>query len=64
MRISCAMIASRVTPPIKEQGTEVDGAEEARGVVVSVRDRFGRSWASLHLTVAASMTHIIEKCGD
>ena len=59
MHTSYAMMASRVTPPA-EEGAEVDGAEEARGVTVSIRGRFGRSWASLYLTVAASMAHIIE----
>ena len=36
MRTSCAMMASRVTPPVKDEGAEVDGVEEAGGVVVSI----------------------------
>ena len=39
----------------------MDGAEEARGVVFSIYGRFGRSWASLRLIVAAS-THRREVC--
>ena len=44
------MIASRVTPPVKEKGEEVDGAVEAKGIAVS--DHHERSCASLHLMVA------------
>ena len=29
------MIASKVTPPVKEEGANVDGAEEAEGATVS-----------------------------
>ena len=36
MRRSCTMFASRVTPPAKEEGVDVDGAEEAGGVAVLV----------------------------
>ena len=36
MHISCAMMALKVTPLAEEEGAEVDGAEEARGVAVSV----------------------------
>ena len=50
------MVAS-VTPPLKKEGTEVDGAEEARGVAVSVHGHFGRSWALLHLTNHADGTY-------
>ena len=64
MRISCAMMASKVIPPAKEEGAEVDRAEEAREVAVLVRGHFGRSWASLRLTVTASMAHMTEKCRD
>ena len=64
MRTSCATMASRVTPPTEEEGAEVDGAEEAGGVTISVCGRFGRTWASLRLTVAVSMAHIGEKCVD
>ena len=54
------MMASRVTPPI-EEGAEVDEAEEVRGVAVSVRGRFDRSWASLHLTVTVLMVYTTVK---
>ena len=37
MHKSCVMMASSVTPPVEEEGAEVDGVVEARGVVVSVR---------------------------
>ena len=52
---------SRVTPPTEEEGADVDGVEEARGVAVSVRGRFGRSWALLCLTDASLMAPMIEK---
>ena len=35
------MMASRVTPHVKEKGAEVDGVEEAGGVAVSIRGHFG-----------------------
>ena len=63
MRISYAMMASRVTPPAVE-GAKVDGAEEVGVVTVLVRGRLGRNWASLHHTVATSMAHIGGKCVD
>ena len=55
------MTTSRVIPPADEEGADVEGAKEVGGVAVSVSDYFGRSWASFHLTVAASMTHITIK---
>ena len=58
------MMALKVTPPAKKERVEVDGAEEAGRVIVSVRGRFGRSWASLRLTGFASMAHMTENCGD
>ena len=61
MDCSCAMIASRVTPPVDEEGADVEEAEEAGRVTVSVRGRFSRSWASLRLTIAASMEHMTER---
>ena len=61
MHYNYARTASRVTPPVDEEGADVEGAEEARGVVVSVCGRFGRSWASLSQTVATSMVHKTEK---
>ena len=62
MRSSWAMTTSKVTPPVDEEGADVEEAKE--GVAVSVRGRFGRSWASLYLMVVVSMTHIGEKCVD
>ena len=61
MRTSYAIMASRVTPPAEDEGAEVDRAEEAEGVTVSVRGRLDRSWALLRLTVAASMALITVK---
>ena len=55
------MTASRVTPLADEEGADVEGAEEAEGAVVSIRGYFDRSWASLCLTVAASMAYMTEK---
>ena len=56
MHSSYAMMTSSVTPPVEEkEEAEVDGAEWARGVAVSVRGRFGQSWASLRRTNAALM---------
>ena len=52
MRRNCATTASRVTLPADEEGVDVEGAEEARGVAVSVHDHFGRSWALLRLMIA------------
>ena len=53
------MIASKVTPPVEEEGAEVEGAEEVGGVAVP--DRLECSCASLRLTVAMSMTHMTWK---
>ena len=55
------MMAFRVAPPVEDKGAEVDGAEEAEGVVVLVWGRLGRNCASLRLTVAASMAFITVK---
>ena len=57
MRSSCAMMVTSITPPLKEERAEVDGAEEARGVAISVHGHFGRSWASLRLTDRANGTY-------
>ena len=57
-------MASRVAPPVEDKGAEVDGAEEAEGVIVLVWGRLNRSYASLRLTVAASMAFITVKWGD
>ena len=55
------MMASRVTPPVEDEGAEVVGMLEAGGATVSVYVHLGQSWASLHLTVAVSMAPIMEK---
>ena len=54
------MVAS-VTPPLEEEGAEVDGAEEVGGVAVSVHGRIGRSWASLCRIDAVLMAPMMEK---
>ena len=36
MCCSCAMTASRVTPPTDEEGANVEGAEEAGGAAIYV----------------------------
>ena len=46
------MIASKITLPVKEEGTEVDGAKGVEGVADP--DRLQHSYASLRLTVVAS----------
>ena len=58
---SCAITASSVTPPLKE---EEEGAKGARGVAVLVRGCFGWSWASLYRTITTLMAHITVKWGD
>ena len=52
------------TPPIEEERVDVDGVEDARRVAVSIHGRFGQSWASLCLTVIASVAYMMEKGGD
>ena len=64
MCTSYAMMALRVTLPVEEEGAKIDGAEEARGVAVSIRCCFNRNWASVHLMVAASIAHVTNKCRD
>ena len=54
-------MASSITPPLEEEGAEVDGMEGARGVAVSVHSRINQSWASLCQTDAALMTLMTEK---
>ena len=34
MRTSCTMMASKVTPPVEEEGVKVDGAKEAGGAAI------------------------------
>ena len=54
-------MASSVTPPIEDEGVEVDGAVEAGGTVVFVWGCRSLSCAALHLMVAMSMAPIMEK---
>ena len=62
MRYSCAMISPRDTSLEEEGGADVDGAEQEEGVAeFDYRDR---SWASLHLTVAKSMAHMMVKWSE
>ena len=56
------MIALRVTPPAKEEGVEVDGAEGV-GEAANL-DHLECSYTSLHLMVAASMAPITWKWSD
>ena len=52
-------MASRVTPPLEEEGAKVEGMVEAGGSVISVHGHFGRIWASLRRTEAALMAPMI-----
>ena len=61
MRTSCAMMASSVTPPAKDEGAEVDGMVEARGATVYVWGYLSLSCVALHLTVVASMAPMTKK---
>ena len=56
------MIASRVTFPAKVKGVEVDETEGVEGAVVL--DCLDRNCASLRLTIATSMAHIMEKWSE
>ena len=58
MRTTCAIMDSRVTPPVEDEGAEVDGAIEARGVTISIQGRLGLSYASLRQIVAVSIALI------
>ena len=53
------MMSSRVTPPIEEEGVDVDEVVEARGITVP--DRLEHSYTSLCLTVVASMAYMTWK---
>ena len=64
MRTSCATMASRVTPPAKDEGAEVDGAAEARGATVFVQGCLERSYAILYLTVVVSLAYMNVKWGN
>ena len=54
-------MASKVIPPLEEEGAEVDGMKEARGVAVLVCGYFNQNWASLHRTDGALKAPIKEK---
>ena len=56
MRTCCAIMSSRVTPPIEEKGADVDGVVAVGGIAIP--DRLKRSYTSLCLMVAASMAHM------
>ena len=56
------MITSRVTPPAKEEGAEVDEAEGVGGAADS--NRLERNYASLHLMVMASIAPITWKWSE
>ena len=58
MHTSCAMMALSVTPPVEDEGAEVDGEVEAGGATIFVRGYLSRSYAALHQTEAASMAHM------
>ena len=64
MRISYAMMALSVTPPIEDEGAEVDGAVEAGGAAIAIQGCLDRSCVVLLLTIAASMAHMNVKWGD
>ena len=56
------MIALRVTPPVEEEGAEVDGVEGVGGATNP--DRLEHSCALLRLIVAVLMAHITWKWSD
>ena len=60
--ITCIIQHSRVTPPVEEEGADVDEAIEAGGI--AVLGHLERSCTSLRLTVVASIAPIIEKWSD
>ena len=53
------MTTPRVTPPVEEEGVEVEGTVEGAGLVVSTRGHFGQSWASLHPINLAFMAPMV-----
>ena len=56
------MIALRVTPPVEEEGAEVDGVEGVGGATNP--DRLEHSCALLRLIVAVLMAHITWKWSE
>ena len=62
MHTSCAMMSSRVTPLVEEEGADVDGAIAAGGI--TILNCLERSGTLLRLTVAASMAPITWKWSE
>ena len=56
------MIASRVTPLAEVEKAKVGGVEGVGGATIP--DCLERNYTSLHLMVAASMAHIMEKWSE
>ena len=56
MRCSCAMMSARVTSLVEEEGADVDGSKREGGAADP--NYLDLNCALLHLTIAASMTHI------
>ena len=56
------MIALRVTPPVEEEGAEVDGVEGVGGA--TNLDHLEHSYALLRLIVAVLMAHITWKWSE
>ena len=66
MCCSCAMTSPKDPSPEEERvdadGVDWDGVEREEGAVESVC--LDRNWASLRLTIAYSMAHMMEKWSD
>ena len=62
MRTNCAIMSSRVTPLVEEEGTDVDEAIEVGGI--AILDCLECSCALLHLIVAVSMAHMTWKWSE
>ena len=62
MHTSCAMMSSRVTPLVDEEGVDVDGAIATEGI--TILNCHERSCTLLCLTVAASMAPITWKWSE
>ena len=62
MRTSCAMMSSRVTSLVEEEGADVDGVEGVGGA--ADLDRLKHSYALLCFTVVASIAPMTGKWSD
>ena len=62
MRTNCAIMSSRVTPLVEEEGTDVDEAVEVGGI--AILDCLECSCALLRLIVAVSMAHMTWKWSE